>query len=801
MKSVARSPVRVRPGVRILRTGPRTFLVTHPESGAQFECGAGERYLLHRLEGPGSLDDVLRDYAARFGQQLPKARLLEFVEQLRQLRLLGGPDQPPAGPVPVRPNPPPRPAPAPLSSADAGAALNRFFDLLALLFGWLLHPFWIAPMLVLALAAGRAAVHRWDRLFSDLHSPWDRLPGLPLAVGLLTQTVLLVNLPRALSVGMACRRFGGRVRSFGFTFWNGLVPTFSCELGDSLVLMSHRGRWTVLAVSMWVQVAIGSAALLAWAARPGSVFGIFWLWLVPPCALGFLINAVPFFDFCGYWVLCYAVEEFNLRERALAETNAWFSGRRAPEALTDRERYWFRWYGLGYYLFRLVFDPAVLLYCGFWMVEHFRGPGAIVFVALALWWYSDEIGRVLMESEAVQGLVRAAGYVLGAVGILSYAAGWFRWGLRGGGNWWVRWPLRLALLAAGLAAVAVTPYNYEIAGECRVLPAAQRGVRSQLEDEVVQVHVKEGAYVRAGDLVATLSGLQVRADLAAAEADLKHNEAMLELLLTGPVEEQVQIAASRVERATAELKQADVELERVRRLVTTRAASPEELDRRVTTRNAAREKLESAREGLAKLREGYRSERIRATEAEVKKLEEKVAHCKELLGQTEIRAPIAGHVVLPYLEERVGQHVKPGDLISVVQDTSAFLVEVAADDAAALDIQEGMKVKVRLYGLWGRLLTGRVQRLSLTSEPDVKFGNMPVRTDREMYEEQQQNSRSKAGGCHVRVYVALDEAPVNLSPDLTGYARIVVDEDDRLWRCLARPLVRFVRTEIWYWLP
>jgi multidrug resistance efflux pump len=795
-------PLRLRPGVEVVRLSPRQFLLIHAASGRQLELGAEERYLLHLLGKGASLDDVLRQHARRFRRGLERFQLLEFVEQLGQLDLLDREEKP----APVQATPRPvkatAPAPAPLSRGDSKAAVNVVFDWLVLWFGWMVHPVWVIPILLLTVPATWEVVRNWQRFQSDMHSPWNKIAPLPLALGLLTQTVIFVNFPRALFTGVACRRFGGRVQGFGFTFWNGLVPTFYCELGDSLALMSSRGRWTVLSVNVWVQVAIGSASALLWVfCKPGSVASIFWLWLVPPCLLGLIINAAPFFEFSGYFLLCYAVDELNLRQRALAETDAWLTGRRAPEALTRRQRYWFRYYGVSYLLFRLVFDPVMILFCGFWMVQHFHGAGFLVFMIALLWWYSDSIGRILMHNETIQTLLLWGGYLCGGIAVLSGFAGLIPWVARCGGSWWVRWPIRLVLVLVGLTAVAFTPYNYEIAGECRLVPLHQYGARSQLPDEIVQVYVTEGSYVQPGDLLARLSGRQVKANILTTEAELRRAEASLDLLLTGHLTEQVHVAMDKVESAKATFDHAEIELQRTRVLVRDHAASDEELAKKQAARDTAKERLDAARENLSKLQEGYRDEKVRAQEAEIKKLEEKLNFYNLQLTLLEIRTPIGGYVNTPYMEQRQGQHVQPGDLVATVQDTSKLLVEVAADDAAAMDLSEGMVVHVRLYGMWGRLLTGKVRYVTLTSESDGKFGNAPVRTDKEMYQEQQVNTRTRDGGYHVRVYVELDEMPTNLSPEMTGYARIVVDEDDVLWRSLARPVVRFLRTEVWYWLP
>jgi multidrug efflux pump subunit AcrA (membrane-fusion protein) len=154
------------------------------------------------------------------------------------------------------------------------------------------------------------------------------------------------------------------------------------------------------------------------------------------------------------------------------------------------------------------------------------------------------------------------------------------------------------------------------------------------------------------------------------------------------------------------------------------------------------------------------------------------------------------------MEQKRGQQARAGELLAVLQDTSRLRVEVAAEDSAAADVQPGMKVNVRLYALTGRLLTGTVLRVAHTAEQDRTIGVTPVRTDSELYQEQIVNARAKSGtSYHVRVYVELDEALPELKPEMTGYARIVVKDEDVLWRALVRPVARFLRTEVWSWLP
>src|SRR5262249_60010206 len=112
----------------------------------------------------------------------------EFVGRLRGLDLVA--DAGGAAPAPAVVPAPAEPAPAPLSAADPRARLNRFFDYLVVLFGWLLHPAWTVPVVVLAVLAVTALVRHYDRAFAALESPKEWLPAVWLFVLLPLQTLL-----------------------------------------------------------------------------------------------------------------------------------------------------------------------------------------------------------------------------------------------------------------------------------------------------------------------------------------------------------------------------------------------------------------------------------------------------------------------------------------------------------------------------------------------------------------------------------------------------------------------------------
>jgi multidrug resistance efflux pump len=766
---------QLRPGLEIHRLGPRRFLVVDPATRKHVELGPDERYLVHMVREARSVEEVLDGYRERFGKEISRQQLIGFLENLRILGLtVDGAES--AG-SPATPFEPVMDTPGTTEAKEPKPVLNFCFDVLTLLFGWLVHPIWMIPILWASYWALICLINHWHDYLTTVVGVVHTYSAIPVLVASYLQTLVFINFPRAVMTGIACRRYGGYIRKFGLTLYKGIIPSFICEVGDSLLSMSERGRWTVLSIDIWCQLAIGAFSGIAWAlCGPRLGIGIFWAYLLLPCLLGLAMNSLIFYESHGYWILCYALEEYRLSERALAETSAWLNGRPPPEALTRKQRYWFRFYGLSSYIFKLLIESTFWLIAGIWLFHTYKGPGAIAFFVAIVWFYHDPIERNLMQFSAIQWLVR--------------------WG----GAWWVRWSIRIALLP-GFILLGFIPYSHELVGECRLQPFVQHGIRAQLSDEIEQIHISEGQCVEPGTLIATLVGRNARANVAVTEAELEAAKAELELLVNGPRQEDIAVAKDTVELRENMLNYQESKYARTEILHSRKMASPSEFEKARTDRDDARLNLLTARLDLAKLTAGYREESIKAAKAKVKQSEEELKRYKEMITLTEIYTPVGGIVSLPYMEEHVGQATSPGDLIAIVQDSSRLGVEVAIDDAATVYLKEGMLAKVRLHGLYGQLLTGRVSRVAPAAEMASKYGNTPIRSDAEFYKDQMANSRFQSPDYHLRIYVDLDEPPPDLLPEMTGYARIVVNEDDVFWRALARPVVRFLRTEVWSWLP
>lgn len=387
--STPRQLERLRPDVQILRIGPRAFRLYDPCSGAHYELGGPERYLLSLLQSCETLPAMREAYERQFGVPLPEREALEFIEQLRRQCLLEGcaSDQPPAGDeIPHR---------SALLLRLRGQSANVLFDVLALLFGWILHPGWLIVAAPLAMLLAAVIVGGWDRVWAELSQARYDMALVPLLLLSYLQTILLLNLPLALAMGMCCRQFRGRVRSFGLTWGNWILPTvsFFTDIGDSIVGMSPRGRRTQIALGIVVPLALGGLYTMLWAASNRSHDAHrFWSLMIIPSAVIALYQCNPFSIYSSaHWALASALDDWRLHGRALDETKAWLWGRTSPEPLTQRERRWLRVYGLIHYAMRLVADIGLLGGSLYLITQLWGAPGAAVLLVLVVWWNRDHL--------------------------------------------------------------------------------------------------------------------------------------------------------------------------------------------------------------------------------------------------------------------------------------------------------------------------------------------------------------------------------------------------------------------------
>jgi len=727
-----------------------------------------ERFLFEHICLGHSADELVAAFNRRFSETISRNECLVFEAHVRRLGL-----HPESADVPMESY-----ATEDLSRSAANPApkgLNGFFDLLVAAFGWLIHPLATVPLVLLFCAASVALAHSWDAYVESLMSIRHGVSYLVTIAWMIATGAVCVFLPRAIMLGIACRKFGGRIYSVGIRLERGIFPFFQCNTGDSFGRMSYSRQWVLLTVGLWTHGAILSLAVSAFAAlNADNAFRVFLTYLIFSATVSLLLQGIIFFPRDGYRMLCFLLRKPHLRERALSETFAWVTARVSPEPVSRKEAFWLRVFGVGTIVAR-IFSYGLIIGGGSYLIGTREGPGGILaFALLVSWWMYPFVERTVMA-------------------LLPK-----NWTARYGGSSLLRWTVRLTIVLL-IVLAGFVPYTYDVVGECRLLAESQLGIRAQINGEIVAVHVREGQVVQSGDEVITISDREVSSQVDAVIADLAKANANLDLLRAGPRPEELEIARQRLELAQVRADFLGREFTRVQELQKKDAATDRQLESAEQEHESAQRLLALTEENLGIVQQGARVEQIAAAEAEVRRLEARRDFTETQARLIRVSSPITGTISTPHISQRLGQVVTEGDLIAVVQDVSTLVVEIAANDTAAALVEPDMDVQVRLFSLDGHPLAGEVRRVSTDVEAASEVLADPVRSDRESFI-QSNSSRRGLPKQRIRVYATLNAGEETLRPGMTGYARIAV-HNDFFWRVLFRRIGRFFRTEVWSWLP
>lgn len=232
---------------------------------------------------------------------------------------------------------------------------------------------------------------------------------------------------------------------------------------------------------------------------------------------------------------------------------------------------------------------------------------------------------------------------------------------------------------------------------------------------VVSMRVDEGDAVGTGDTVAVLSVATLPAAAAGEAARLSRAEAALRDLRAGARTAELEAAAAALAGADAEATQTQQELERVRALAEAGATSRQALDRAIAASTAAASRRDAAAAALRLMRNGARTEQIRAAEAEVAAARAAVAAVSATADELVLTSPVDGLVLGRYAE--AGEVLAAGTPAAAVGETGRPWVRVYLSARALAGIRNGQLASIALDGWPGRRFGGTVAAVS----PEAEF--------------------------------------------------------------------------------
>lgn len=288
------------------------------------------------------------------------------------------------------------------------------------------------------------------------------------------------------------------------------------------------------------------------------------------------------------------------------------------------------------------------------------------------------------------------------------------------------------LLLGGVTAAGEFGHRYWTEGRFLVstddayVKADYTTVAPKVSGYIAEVLVEDNQKVESGQVLARIDDRdfraaldQVRADVAAAQAQIRNLDAQLQL-------QQSLIAQAQAETTAAEagLKFAEAEQNRYRDLMQTGFGS---VQRAQQTDAALREKLaqlQRSRAGLLatqKKIDVLTTERLRA-EAQRDHAEAAARQAALNLSYTVISAPVKGTVGARFL--RIGQLVQAGTQLMAVVPLHSVYVVANYKETQLTHVRDGQPAEIHVDGFPGVTLKGRVDSVSPAS--GMEFALLPA---------------------------------------------------------------------------
>ena len=793
-------------------------VVKDPRSGAYYELGQEETFLLSGLDGRQTVGDLCAAFRQRFRQPLTEAEVLEFVDLATTQGFVGPPGAaaPPPEVVPLTVAPPAPAAPAAGPPRTSGNLLywrvnlfdpDRLFNRLAPPLAFVWTPAFVAASALAIAAAGAVAwENRGELVTTFAHAGrWETVLLGWLAIAFITTCHEFAH-------GLTCKRYGGEVHEVGFLMMM-LMPCFYCNVSDAWLLPTKWRRMAVTLAGPYCDLCLWAAAVFVWRLTPPDGLANYLAWVVLSlCGLRTVLNANPLLKLDGYYLLADFTEIPNLLAKAQDYLKGWLrwglwgAERPAP----DPHGRLLIVYGLASWLF-----PMGMLVLLFWSAgkffASFAGPAG---AAVAL----------------VGGGLLLSGKFAGVFGPEVVAMTRTR-------------PVRTAVWAVGLVGAAAALMWWDWAdrahGEFKLRPAARSELRAEVAGFLRWAAADEGDRVAPGQVVLRLEVPQLDTKLAQKYAERRESDARLKLLEVGPRPEVVAAQRARVGRAKEwkalaegdlkhareayradldrldkQLAEAKVEIEYARASVarvegpTARGAvSGEELDAIMKRKRVSESRLEQAEAGrrarvekgvlenesewarrdrelaeaeaaLGLMEAGTRPEELDAERARAERVREEIAHLERQRALQEVRATLPGVVVTPRVREGIGRYFREGELICTVEDPAELEAEISIPERDVARVRPGQPVELKVQVLPMETFRGKVDRVAPRAVED--------------------KDRAKEQQGKVTVYCALDKEKSELRPGMTGHARVTCGSKP-LGELVADRAVRFLRTEFWWW--
>jgi HlyD family secretion protein len=257
------------------------------------------------------------------------------------------------------------------------------------------------------------------------------------------------------------------------------------------------------------------------------------------------------------------------------------------------------------------------------------------------------------------------------------------------------------LLAAGGAGAYLLWRGAEPALIVGVVRATEVRVAPEVGGQLAAIKVRKGERVKAGEVVAQLSALELTASAAQARAALAAAVANRDHVYAGVRAEEVAALAAEIAKAKSKLDYAQQQLARVSYLARTDIASQQALDQAENDVASARADVAEAQANHDAAQAGPTKEERAIADAQVEAAAAALAVLERRLDKTTIRAPVDG--VVSVIVAEVGENISAGQPVLAIEAAGEQWLSFNAQEDFLRGITVGTTVEVGRTGTRERI--------------------------------------------------------------------------------------------------
>jgi HlyD family secretion protein len=229
-----------------------------------------------------------------------------------------------------------------------------------------------------------------------------------------------------------------------------------------------------------------------------------------------------------------------------------------------------------------------------------------------------------------------------------------------------------------------------------VVRATEVRIAPEVSAMLTAIKVHKGDRVRAGEVVAELSAIEITASVGQARAALDSATADRNNVYSGVRAEQVASLKSEIAKAKARQQYVEQQLSRTDTLARTDNASQQSLDQAQNDAASARADVAEAKANYDAAVAGPTKEERAIADAQVKAAASALDVLQRRLDKTVLRAPADGVVSVVVAE--VGENIHPGQPVLVIEETGKQWLSFNAREDALQGLTVGSKVDVAWAG-------------------------------------------------------------------------------------------------------